>query len=66
MKEVLILGGSGFIGFNIVEHLVNRGDCNVTVADVKNNSKLTKLLNHEEKSKRLKFIKGDFSDKKAF
>ena len=33
MKKVLVLGGGGFIGRNIVEFLVNRGDCNVTAAD---------------------------------
>ena len=34
MKEVLVLGGGGFIGRNVVEFLVNRGDCNVTAADI--------------------------------
>ena len=38
MKEVLVLGGGGFIGRNIVKFLVNRGDCNVTAADIKEGS----------------------------
>ena len=38
MKEVLVLGGGGFIGRNVVEFLVNRGDCNVTAADIKEGS----------------------------
>ena len=28
MKHVLVLGGGGFIGRNIVKFLVERGDCN--------------------------------------
>mgnify|MGYP003320112635 CR=1 FL=1 len=35
MKEVLVLGGGGFIGRGCVEFLVNRVDCNVTAADFK-------------------------------
>ena len=38
MKKVLVLGGGGFIGRNIVSHLLNRGDCFVTAADIKEGS----------------------------
>tara|TARA_Y100001970_G_scaffold293827_1_gene443565 strand:+ start:2283 stop:3296 length:1014 start_codon:yes stop_codon:yes gene_type:complete len=33
MKNILILGASGFIGRNIAKHLIKRGDCFVTLAD---------------------------------
>ena len=35
MKKILVLGGGGFIGRNITEFLVQRGDCYVVAADIK-------------------------------
>ena len=45
MKEVLVLGGGGFIGRNIVDFLLQRGDCNVTAADIREGSNWSKILN---------------------
>ena len=61
MKEVLVLGGSGFIGRNIVQFLVDRGDCNVTAADIKTGSNFEAILNDKKKSKRFKVVIDDFS-----
>jgi nucleoside-diphosphate-sugar epimerase len=43
MKKVLILGGGGFIGRNIAEFLVQRGDCYVVAADIKQGSNWNEL-----------------------
>ena len=48
MKNVLVLGGGGFIGRNITEFLVRRGDCNVTAADIRKGSNWDKLSNEIE------------------
>ncbi len=66
MKEVLVLGGGGFIGRNIVQSLVDRGDCNVTVADIKPGSNFESIRNDPNKAKRFKVIIDDFSDIKSF
>ncbi len=66
MKSVLVLGGGGFIGRNIVEFLVNRGDCLVTAADINKGSNWMKLSCDSKNSKLFKYILGDFSDSRAF
>ncbi len=66
MKEVLVLGGGGFIGRNIVEFLVNRGDCNVTAADIKEGSNWSKIANNDSTDNRFKSVVADFTDISAF
>ena len=66
MKEVLVLGGGGFIGRNIVDFLLSRGDCKVTSADIKEGSNWRKILNDESKRDRFKAVMADFSDIRAF
>ena len=66
MKEVLVLGGGGFIGRNIVDFLLNRGDCNVTAADIKEGSNWHKLSNNEITRDRFKSVLADFTDIRAF
>ncbi len=66
MKEVLVLGGGGFIGRNIVQFLVNRGDCNVTAADIKEGSNWTVISNHKSTSGRFKSVVDDFTKLSAF
>ena len=60
MKEVLVLGGGGFIGRNIVEFLVNRGDCNVTAADVKEGSNWHEISKDEIDAKSFQDCTGGF------
>ena len=66
MREVLVLGGGGFIGRNIVEFLVNRGDCNVTAADIKEGSNWREISNDESRRDRFKAVLADFTDICAF
>lgn len=66
IKKVLVLGGGGFIGRNIVEQLVRRGDCHVTAADLKAGSNWESLKNDHTISKRFNCVIDDFSQKAAF
>ncbi len=66
MKEVLVLGGGGFIGRNIVEFLVNRGDCTVTAADIKEGSNWQKISNDASRRDRFKAVIADFTNISAF
>jgi nucleoside-diphosphate-sugar epimerase len=66
MKEVLVLGGGGFIGRNVVEFLVNRGDCNVTAADIAEGSNWRKIADDESTCDRFRAVLADFTDISAF
>ena len=66
MKEILVLGGGGFIGRNIVEFLVKRGDCNVTAADINKGSNWDKISNDKTTSERFKAVIADFTDINSF
>ena len=56
MKKVLVTGGSGFLGINLVRYLLKK-NYKVTVLDFAD-------FNYKEKSK-IKFIKGDIRNKDA-
>ena len=66
MKEVLVLGGGGFIGRNIVQFLIERGDCNVTAADIREGSNWCHISSNEEYSTRFTSIIDDFTNIDAF
>lgn len=66
MKEVLVLGGGGFIGRNIVEYLVNRKDCCVTAADIREGSNWSKIAADPSRSIFFKSVLDDFSKDCAF
>ena len=66
MKKILVLGGGGFIGRNIAEYLVNRKDCYVTAADIKEGSNWSRISNDPLRSKYFKGIIDDFSSKSAY
>jgi nucleoside-diphosphate-sugar epimerase len=64
MKKILVLGGGGFIGRNITEFLVKRGDCFVVSADIKEGSNWNELaLNYPTV---FKSVLDDFSYAEAF
>jgi UDP-glucose 4-epimerase len=66
MKEVLVLGGGGFIGRNIVQFLVDRGDCNVCAADIKKGSNWEGISSNSVTSRRFRSVLDDFSNPGAF
>lgn len=66
MKEVLVLGGGGFIGRNIVQVLVDRGDCNVTAADIREGSNWHTISSDITKSTRFTSVLDDFTKMSAF
>jgi nucleoside-diphosphate-sugar epimerase len=66
MKEILVLGGAGFIGRNMVEKLLIRGDCNVTAADINEGSNWKELHKNNNYSKRFNVIQDDFTKLSAF
>ncbi len=67
MRKVVITGGAGFIGVNLAELLLRRGDCLVVIYDnlsrpgVENNLQYLISRGYEN----LRFVKGDIRDYKA-
>ena len=57
-KKILITGGAGFIGSNIVEHLVKLGHQNIVVLDNLETGYLKNIQNYLNEGK-VKFILGD-------
>ena len=66
MKKVLVLGGGGFIGRNIVQFLNDRGDTFVTAADINIGSNWEGLASNSETSERFDSLVGDFSNMITF
>jgi UDP-glucose 4-epimerase len=66
MKEVLVLGAGGFIGRNITQFLIDRGDCNVTAADIREGSNWHKISSDTKKSPRFTATIDDFTKISAF
>ena len=64
MKKILVVGGGGFIGRNITEFLVKRGDCYVVSADIRKGTNWD-ILN-EQYPKQFCSIIDDFTDPKSF
>ena len=56
MKKVLILGGGGFIGYNIASYLILKKDYQITLADI----------NFKNSFSKFKIIEDDFSKPKAY
>lgn len=66
MKRVLVLGGGGFIGSNIVRFLLGRGDCHVTAADLDFPRGWDDVYTDSRKSARFNPVVADFSVRSAF
>ena len=64
MKEILVLGGGGFIGRNIVSSLLSSNDCVVTAADIQEGSNWSELAISTKD--RFKPVIDDFTDMQAF
>ncbi len=58
-KRILITGGAGFIGSNIVDHLIGIGHKHITILDNLETGSLTNLHQHLNK---INFIQGDITN----
>ena len=66
MKKVLILGGAGFIGFNIAKYLEENRDYEITIADNLSRGKKDSYLNDLVAKDNILLIEGDFTKSKTF
>lgn len=66
MRQVLVLGGGGFIGSNIVESLVNRGDCYVTAADIREGFNWREISKDKDRCDRFRSVQADFTNIESF
>ncbi len=66
MNRVLLLGGAGFIGYHLGRHLVERGDCQVTLVDNFFRSKQDEELNALLQSSAVDIVEGDLTRRSTF
>lgn len=65
-KKVLLLGGAGFIGYNITKYLAENRDYSITIADNFARGKQDDLFNELVNKHNIKVVPGDYTDPKAF
>jgi UDP-glucose 4-epimerase len=65
-KKVLLLGGAGFIGFNITKYLAENRNYSITIADNFARGKQDVLFNELVKKHNIKVVAGDYTDPKTF
>jgi nucleoside-diphosphate-sugar epimerase len=65
-KKVLIIGGAGFIGMNILNQLTKRGGYEITIVDNFFRGKMDNELFNLVEGKNIKIISADFTEASAF
>jgi len=65
-KKVLLLGGAGFIGFNIAKFLCENRDYKITIADNFARGKQDELFTELVTKHNIKVVAGDYTDPKTF
>ena len=66
MKKILIIGGTGFIGFNIAKKLQKKSNYVVHIADNLSRGQLDNYILNLISHKNVKFIEGDFTLSSSF
>ena len=66
MKKVLLIGGAGFIGFNISKFLAKRNNYNITIADNFFRGKLDDDFKSFVNEFNIKIINADFTNPQSF
>jgi dTDP-glucose 4,6-dehydratase len=62
MKRILVTGGSGFIGSNFVDYVIEKTDWHITNLSRHTYAMNPRVLEHLDKSERYKFVAGDVND----
>ncbi|RYY57834.1 MAG: NAD-dependent epimerase/dehydratase family protein [Chitinophagaceae bacterium] len=65
-KKVLLLGGAGFIGYNIGKYLAENRDYEITIADNFARGKQDLLFNELVSTHSIKVVEGDYTDPATF
>lgn len=65
-KKILVLGGAGFIGYNLIKCLAQQGDCVITVADNFFRGQMDEYLSDLVCQHQIKVIEGDFTDPPSY
>ena len=66
MKKILIIGGTGFIGFNLANTLKDNSDNIIHIADNFFRGKQDKYVDKLIANKNVKLINGDFTEDESF
>ncbi len=68
MKKILLLGGAGFIGFNIAKFLSEHRNYKITIADnfFRGGGKIDKYLEKLVNKNNIVLLAGDYTDPKVF
>ena len=66
MNRVLLFGGAGFIGYHLARHLVDQGDCEITLVDNFFRGKRDRELDELLQSPKVETIEGDLTEAATF
>ena len=68
MKKVLLLGGAGFIGYNIAKYLTEKGGYKITIADnfFRAGGKIDPILKNLVDENKIAIKPGDYTEPKSF
>lgn len=66
MKNILITGGAGFIGYYLTKHILKEKDVKIIIIDNLQRGKIDESFNSILLDKRVSFIQGDLTDIKFY
>lgn len=65
-KKVLVIGGAGFIGMNIIKNLINRGNYEITIGDNFFRGKMDSQLKDLVDKNDIKVLSADFTEPSSY